>query len=138
MPHKLELRVVAQSLVRHSNHSYFSAFLKKSPSECRWLRGHMVTGCRCPLGKLIIPEEAGGGTVTRGASRALPLCDLSVLFLKSLKMPLRIPKGGIPKEYRGLTLRRQNIMQILSHQMTIIRRQKTTQFFALVPHERGG
>lgn len=66
----------------------------------------MVIGCRCFLGKLIILEEVGGGIVIRGVSRVLLLCDLSVLFLKFLKMFFRIFKGGILKEYRGLILRR--------------------------------
>lgn len=62
-------------------------------------------------------HSRGGGTVSRGASGPLPLRKLSVVFLKALKRPLNIPKGGVPKEVRGLTLQRQKIMHILNHQM---------------------
>lgn len=70
-------------------------------------------------------RSRGGGTVSRGASGALPLCDLRVMFLKALKRLLNTPEGGVPKEFRGLTLQRQEIRKILYHQMTFNKEEGT-------------
>lgn len=64
-----------------------------------WLWGYMVIRWGFLCTQLIIPGEATL-LAEEQAGWALPLCDLSVMFLKALKMPLNTYKGGVPKEFR--------------------------------------
>lgn len=100
-PPQPELWAMAQSAVVHSS-DYYSVLVSKI-FKCV----HMVVGTHGNQMEMHLgpaDHSRGGDTVIRRASRALPLCDLSVTLLKALKMPLNTPKWSVLKEFRGLTL----------------------------------